>query len=80
MYCLRPRSVSDSAVLPVVLNPIHVDDLPKISEAMLTSSSRGTVPIVQIRGVVIGDGPPGPVARALRTAYDAQVEQELEPL
>ncbi|MBN1311029.1 MAG: aminotransferase class IV family protein [Anaerolineae bacterium] len=68
------------SVLPTVLDPIHMDDLPRISEAMLTSSSRGVVPIVQVRGVVIGDGKPGPVAKALRAAYDAQIEQELEPL
>ncbi|MBN1430260.1 MAG: aminotransferase class IV [Anaerolineae bacterium] len=67
-------------VLSVSLNPIGVNDLPHISEAMLTSSSRGIVPIVQIRGVVIGDGKPGPMAKTLRTAYDSQIEQELEPL
>jgi len=67
-------------VLPVAPRPIHVDDLPQISEAMLTSSSRGIVPIVQVRGVVIGDGKPGPIFKALRAAYDAQIEQELEPL
>jgi hypothetical protein len=35
---------------------------------------------VQVRGVVIGDGKPGPIFKALRVAYDAQIEQELEPL
>jgi branched-chain amino acid aminotransferase len=68
------------SVLPVVLAPIHMNDLLHISEAMLTSASRSVVPIIQARGVTIGDGKPGPVARALRSAYDAQIEQELEPL
>jgi branched-chain amino acid aminotransferase len=68
------------SVLPVALSPIGVADLPRVSEAMLTSASRGIVPIVQVGDVVIGAGKPGPMAKALRAAYDAQVEQELEPL
>jgi branched-subunit amino acid aminotransferase/4-amino-4-deoxychorismate lyase len=68
------------SVLPVTLLPIRVADVPRVSEAMLTSASRGVVPIVQIGDVVIGKGKPGPLAGALRAAYDARVEQELEPL
>lgn len=68
------------SVLPAALSPIRVADLPRVSEAMLTSASRGVMPVVQVGDVVIGDGKPGPITKALRTAYDAQVEQELEPL
>jgi branched-chain amino acid aminotransferase len=68
------------AVLPVVLEPVQVDDLSHLSEAMLTSASRGVIPIVQIEGTVIGDGRPGPFTAQLRARYDQQVERELEPL
>jgi branched-chain amino acid aminotransferase len=68
------------SVLPVMLSPIVVADLPRVSEAMLTSASRGVMSVVQVGGVVLGGGKPGPMAKALRAAYDAQVERELEPL
>jgi branched-chain amino acid aminotransferase len=68
------------AVLPVVLESVQVDDLPRLSEAMLTSASRGVIPVVQIEGTIIGDGRPGPFTAQLRARYDQQVEQELEPL
>ncbi len=69
-----------SRVLPVETTAIQRDDLPSISEAMLTSSSRGVIPIVSIAGQPVGAGMPGPVYHELRTAYDALVEQALRPL
>jgi branched-chain amino acid aminotransferase len=67
-------------VLPISLGAIHVDDLPSISEAMLTSASRGVVPIVRVGEMPVGDGRPGELFQQIRTAYDRLVEQELEPL
>ncbi len=68
------------AVLPLGLTAVRCADAPRLSEAMLTSASRGIVPIVQIGEAVIGGGVPGPIYRALRERYDALVERELEPL
>jgi branched-chain amino acid aminotransferase len=65
-------------VIPVNLSPVRAVDVPRLNEAMLTSASRGVLPIVRIGDQVVGGGAPGPVCRALRTRYDAQVEQELE--
>lgn len=67
-------------VLPVTLTPIALDDLPHITAAMLTSSSRGVIPIVYVGEVQIGDGSVPEIAHKLRNAYDAQIEAELEPL
>ena len=67
-------------VLPVTYRSIHCDDLPRVQEAMLSSASRGLIPIVQIDSTPIGGGRPGPYYLALRARYDALVEQELEPL
>lgn len=68
------------AILPVRLEPVTRADLPRLAEAMLTSSSRGVVPITEIAGRPIGDGRPGPLTHRLGAAYDARVEAELEPL
>jgi branched-subunit amino acid aminotransferase/4-amino-4-deoxychorismate lyase len=46
------------------------------SEAFLTSSTRGVVPIVTCGGVRIGDGRPGPHTRALLAAYTEHAERE----
>ena len=67
-------------VLPVQLEPIHVEEIPLLSESFLTSASRGIVPIVEIDGRPIGDGRPGPVTQRLREAYDAWTEAHLEPI
>ncbi|HOA23612.1 MAG TPA: aminotransferase class IV [Aggregatilineales bacterium] len=68
------------AILPVEFTPPHVDQLPRVSEAMLTSSTRGVVPIVEIAGERIGAGRPGPVTMRLGAAYDDRVESELEEI
>jgi branched-chain amino acid aminotransferase len=67
-------------VIRVSKTPIQVSDIPRLSEAMLTSASRGVVPIVRIAGQTVGSGAPGPISRALRQHYEALVEQELEPI
>lgn len=67
-------------ILPVDETPVHVDDIPQLDEAFLTSSSRGIIPVVAIDGITIGDGTPGPKTRALRAAYQSWVNAHLEPL
>jgi len=66
-------------VLPLRLEPLHISQLSSITEAMLTSSSRGVVPINQIGEHIVGDGTPGPLAKQLANAYDARITSELEP-
>jgi branched-chain amino acid aminotransferase len=63
--------------LPVTLQPLHRDRLPAISEAFLSSASRGLLPIVAIAGQVVGDGRPGPVTRQLMAAYDDYVRRTI---
>lgn len=65
-------------ILPVDLRPVNRVDLPSLSEAMLTSSSRGIIPIVQIDDIRIGDGTPGAAYRRLSEAYKARITSELE--
>ena len=67
-------------ILPVRLEPTHQDQLTEISEAFLTSSSRGIIPIVQIDDLEVGNGAPGLRTRKLSEAYDRWVEQHVEPI
>ncbi len=68
------------ALLPVERYPIHIDDLPRIEEAFITSSSRGVIPVVKIDAQVIGDGVPGSLTLAIRAAYQARMNDYLETL
>ncbi len=68
------------AILPVRLEAVHVDDLPRLEEAFLTSSSRGIVPVVEIDGIAIGAGEPGEQTRALQAAYQQWADDHLEKL
>lgn len=67
-------------VLPVVEQPVAREDIPRLGEAFLSSSSRGVIPVVEIDGQPVGDGRPGPLTRAIEGLYDAWAEAHLEPL
>lgn len=68
------------AILAVNETPIHISEIGQVSEAFLTSSSRGIVPVVEIDGVTLGAGRPGPMTQALREAYQTWVAQHLQEL
>jgi len=59
--------------IPLRLEPVHVDDLPRLDEAAMSSSSRALLPVVEIAGQQIGDGRPGPVTRRILAAYNEYV-------
>ena len=66
-------------VLPVRLQPIHIEtELPKVSEAFLTSSSRAVLPICRIDDTELG--PRGPVTDRIARAYRDWVDAHLRPL
>lgn len=67
-------------IIPLRTDAVSVTDIPNFSEAFLTSSSRGIVPVVEIDGIVIGAGVPGKKTMALRSAYDAWMNTHLEEL
>ena len=62
----------------VVYRPLKRKQIPTLSEAFLTSSSRGIVPIVQIDDVVVGEGTPGPITKKLMENYSIFVMQTAE--
>jgi len=63
--------------MPVQLAAIAVDDVDKLEEAAISSSSRGLLPVVQVGETLIGAGQPGPYTRRLMAAYEAFVAQNI---
>ena len=60
--------------------PLKQSQVPGLTEAFLTSSSRGIVPIVQIDAVTVGEGDPGPITKRLMKAYDEYVSNATEKI
>jgi branched-chain amino acid aminotransferase len=54
---------------------LHVHDVYAADELFLTSSVRLIMAVVEVDGVAIGAGAPGPVTRRIDAAYRAQVER-----
>lgn len=59
--------------IPIKLKAVHVDEVPMLAEAAMSSSTRGLLPIIRIEEQTIGDGRPGPICRRLMATYDTYV-------
>jgi branched-chain amino acid aminotransferase len=68
------------SIMPLRPDAAHISQIPQMSEAFLTSSSRGIIPVVEIDGLTIGDSTRGTYTARLRAAYDAWVTAHLQPL
>jgi branched-chain amino acid aminotransferase len=66
--------------LEVKLQPLKREQLAAVSEAFITSSSRGLVPVIQIDDVTIGQGRPGPITKQLSAAYETYVIEKAEKI
>lgn len=60
--------------LSVEERPFRLDEAKAAREAFLTSASQVVMPVTAIDGHKIGDGRPGPVARALRARFHEAAE------
>ena len=65
-------------LVAIVREPITMTDLPVISEAFITSSTREIVPVIEIDGLAIGDRRRGPFARELLARYRARLDRLAE--
>jgi branched-chain amino acid aminotransferase len=54
---------------------LHIDDVYRADELFLTSSVRLIAPVVEVDGLRIGTGAPGPIAQRLSAAYRKLVDQ-----
>ena len=64
----------------VTYRPLKQEQVPVVSEAFITSSSRGIVPVVKIDDMSVGEGQPGPITQQLMEAYQAYVLRAAEKL
>ncbi len=62
----------------IIYKPFRIDELSAISEAFITSSSRGIVPIVMIDSKRVGEGSPGPIFLQLRKLYKEYFEKKAQ--
>jgi len=55
--------------------PITLDELPRVDEAFITSSSKEIMPVIQIDDLVIGNGKPGPHTHELEQRFITMIER-----
>jgi branched-chain amino acid aminotransferase len=67
--------VAREAGIPLEEKSFKPPELLQADEVFLTASARQIVPIVQVDDVVIGDGNPGPITRALIERYNRKVRE-----
>ncbi len=67
-------------LVAVERSAVRVAELPRASEAFLTSVSREVLPVVRIDGRSLGEGRVGPVTRRIREGFAALVERDAEAL
>ncbi|MCI0393826.1 MAG: aminotransferase class IV [Chloroflexi bacterium] len=65
--------------IPVCLEGVQVEDIPRLAEASISSSSRAIIPVVAIAGQPVGDGRPGPLTQELMVAYHDFVAKNIRP-
>jgi branched-chain amino acid aminotransferase len=64
--------------IPESLSPIHVDEIPFLTEAALSGSSRALLPVIQIGEHLVGNGRPGPICQQILTAYNSFIAREVK--
>jgi len=69
-----------AGLLPIERRAVARSDLGAVSEAFISSVSRGILPVVQIDAVAIGEGRPGRITQELRRRFAELVARELELL
>jgi D-alanine transaminase len=55
--------------LPVEERHLHVNELPRVSELMLTGTTAEVLPVIQIDEHPVADGRPGPITQQLQHAF-----------
>lgn len=68
------------AAIPVDLEPVRLQELEKLDECFITSSSRGLLPVIQVDETMIGTGKPGPMSLDLMIRYEARVQAQLSKI
>jgi len=70
----------DRLGLDLILNGISCSELPELTEAFLSSASRGILPVTQIDNFLIGEGKPGKRTIQIMAEFQGLIREELEPI
>lgn len=60
---------------PIEYRTVHLSEFSTYDEAFLTSSAKDLVPLVEIDGIAVGNGSPGPISDHLRRLYHNYIEE-----
>lgn len=70
--------VAEMAGYQVVFEGIHIANLPKLSEAFITSASRAILPVTTINNRPVGTGHVGQITRMLQIAFQKKLDAALD--
>jgi D-alanine transaminase len=57
--------VARASRIPISETPLHLHDIPRLTEFFLTGTTTDVMPVTAIDGRAVGDGRPGPITRSL---------------
>ncbi len=66
--------LAEAAGIPTEWRSISLEELLTADEVLLTGSSKGIVPVVDIDGKIVGTGRPGAIGAKLSAAYDRYID------
>jgi len=67
-------------LLPIVLEPIALVELPRLQEAFISSVSRAVLPVTAIDDRAVGNGIPGPITLELGRRFGTEIERAIQPI
>ncbi len=67
-----------ASVIPIDYQPVKLNELDRVNETFITSSSREVMPVVQIDDQIIGAGQPGPITQTLLEKYREELTRNAE--
>lgn len=65
------------AGIHVQFEPVAFSEIQQISEAFITSSSRGVLPVTTINEIPVGDGKPGKITTMLAARYQDAIQKRM---
>lgn len=71
-------TLASGAGIEVREREINIEEIPSMSGAFLTATTKGALPVVKIDGVSIGDGTVHPLAKKMQSLFQNHVDNYLE--
>lgn len=73
-------AISEELAIPIEFDKLLINDIQNVSEAFISSTSRGVLPVRQIDQFVIGTTCPGIFSQMIRKKFNEQVQKEILPI